>query len=64
MLTLPEIEGVKKGAIVLKTLAQSFKDEGIKAETMTLVKCVMAAAVELEEQYYTLCSHANEQRGA
>lgn len=53
MLTLPEITGVKKAAIVLKTLAEGFNDAGIKAETMALVKCVMAAAVELEEQYYT-----------
>lgn len=53
MLTLPEIQGVKKAAIVLKTLAEGFKDESVKAETMTLVRCVMAAAVELEEQHYT-----------
>jgi hypothetical protein len=53
MLTLAEINGVKKAAIVLKTLATGFTDESVKSETMALVRCVMAAAVELEEQYYT-----------
>jgi len=53
MLTLPEITGVKKAAIVLKTLADGFKDKSVQSETMVLVRCVMAAAIELEEQYYT-----------
>jgi hypothetical protein len=52
MFTLPEIMGIKKAAIVLKTLASGFENESVKAETMTLVTCVMAAAIELEEQYY------------
>ncbi len=58
MLTIHEINGVKKAAIVLKTLAEGFNNEGVKAETMTLVKCVMSAAVELEEQYYTKINQA------
>jgi len=53
MLTLPEIIGVKKAAIVLKTLADGFPEGTTKTATMALVKCVMAAAIELEEQYYT-----------
>lgn len=52
MMTYPEILGVKKAAIVLKTLASGFDNPTVKAETMALVQCVMAAAVELEWQFH------------
>ena len=52
MLTKTEIDGVKKAAIVLKTLAGGFPEGQTKKETMALVICVTKAAIELEEQYY------------
>lgn len=45
-----EILGLKKAAIVLKTLADTFKDHSARLETLVLVECIVKAANELESK--------------